>query len=179
MTQQGEPIQQADKAQASPAAQANLQSAQLQRLTALLQLEKEIRQAATGVELGFVAVNESHRVVRYQQAVLWMFKQTGGVRIEAVSGVMKQDRSAPYMMWLKEVIQELSKRENARKAFFPLMSDLPAELQDGWDEWYPEFMMWCPLISPDGEMIGGMVLSSAEQWQQGQDAIMSRTHGCR
>lgn len=151
-----------------------MQSAQLQRLTALLQLEKEIRQAATTVEIGYVAVNESHRIVGYQQAILWMFRQTGGVHIEAVSGVMKQDRSAPYMMWLKEVVQELAKRENARKASFPVKADLPVELHDGWDEWYPEYMMWCPLISPDGDMIGGMVMSSVEAWPQGQDAIMSR-----
>jgi len=173
VNQQGQQAQQA-AASANPAAQANAQSAQLQRLTALLQLEKEVRQAATKVELGFVVVNESHRVVRYQQAVLWMYKQTGGVRIEAVSGVMKQDRSAPYMMWLREVIQELSKRESARSAYFPEKADLPQNLHEGWDEWYPDFMMWCPLISPAGDMIGGMVMSSAEAWQPGQEAIMLR-----
>ena len=158
----------------SDPAQANLQSAQLQRLTALLQLEKEIRQAATEMELGFIAVNESHRVIRYQQAVLWMYRKTGGVHIEAVSGVMKQDRTAPYMAWLREVIHELAKRENARSTVFLTKNDLPAEFHDGWDEWYPEFMLWCPLIAPGGEMLGGMVLSSAEEWQQGQDAIIGR-----
>ncbi len=171
-----QPEQQPPQAAASvnPAAQAKLQSAQLQRLTALLQLEKEIRQAATKVELGFVAVNESHRVVRYQQAILWMFKQTGGVHIEAVSGVMKQDRNAPYMMWVREVIQELSKNEKARTAYFPEKTELPEALHQGWDEWYPDFMMWCPLITTAGDMIGGMVMSSAEAWQQGQEAIMLR-----
>ncbi len=173
MSQPGQQPQQA-AASANPAAQVSLQSAQLQRLTALLQLEKEIRQAATKVELGFVVVNESHRVVRYQQSVLWMYKPTGGVYIKAVSGVMKQDRSAPYMMWLREVIQELSKRENARSAYFPEKTDLSQNLHQGWDEWYPDFMMWCPLISPTGDMIGGMVMSSAEAWQQGQEAIMLR-----
>jgi multidrug resistance efflux pump len=166
--------QQPQQGSAAGTGQANVQAAQLQRLTALLQLEKQIRTAATETELGFVAVNESHRVVNYQQAVLWMYKQTGGVRIEAVSGVMKQDRSTPYMIWLREVIEELVKKENARSAHFVGKNDLPAELHDGWDEWYPEHMMWCPLLAPDGNMLGGMVLSSAEAWQQGQEAIMLR-----
>ena len=58
---------QAGAASTGSGPQASAANPQLQRLTALLQLEKEIRQAATPVELGFIAVNESHRVVRYQQ----------------------------------------------------------------------------------------------------------------
>ena len=62
----------------------NLQTQQLLRLTALLQLEKRAR-AASLEELGFVMVNETMGLMRYRQALLWQHQPAG--KIVAVSGV--------------------------------------------------------------------------------------------
>ena len=44
---------------------------QLVGLSTLLQLEEEARRAASVRELHFFAVNESHRLLSYHQAVMW------------------------------------------------------------------------------------------------------------
>jgi len=150
------------------------ESVHIQRLTALLQLEKEARQAASETELAYVAVNETHRVVRYQQAVMWRYTPGGRIHVEAVSGVAKQDRNAPYMVWVRDLIQHLARQESARGILALRRQDVPGEFHEGWDEWCPEHMLWCPLISPDNDMVGGLLLTSAEPFGQGQETIMQR-----
>ena len=70
--------------------------------------------------LRFLAVNDTHLMVRYGQAALW-FKAEGVV---ALSGSIEPDRNGPYVAALQRVIDAVHKPEVV--APIPLDADSPA-----------------------------------------------------
>jgi len=161
-------------APAATAAPRPAPDAGLQGLTTLLQLERSARHAGSRTELGFVIVNETHRLLDYHQAVLWRFNLTGGVRIEAVSGVAQLDRNAPYLVWMEGIIRGISRGESARKARTVTAADVGPGEQDGWNEWVPGHALWAPLISPRGELIGGLWFTRPREWGAPETTLVER-----
>lgn len=84
----------------------NLEAQQGQVLSALLMLEREARKAETPTELAYIMANDSHRLLPYDQGLVW--SDSGHrVRIEAVSGVVKVERQAIYLQALSAAIPDL------------------------------------------------------------------------
>jgi len=146
----------------------------LQGLTTLLQLERSARHAGSRTELGFIIVNETHRLLDYHQAVLWRYNVTGGVRIEAVSGVAQLDRNAPYLVWLEGVVRTIVRSDGGRKVRTVTAGELGAGDQDGWQEWVPGHALWAPLVSPRGELIGGIWFTRAREWGAPESTLVDR-----
>ena len=71
---------------------------------AFLEVARRARRAGDAAELAFVAVNDSSLLAPYRQAALWF--ATGGVR--ALSGVVRPERNAPYVLWLERVCAHLA-----------------------------------------------------------------------
>ncbi|WP_448188736.1 efflux RND transporter periplasmic adaptor subunit [Azospirillum sp. sgz301742] len=128
---------------------------QLRVLTALLQIERRARAAATVEELGFLAVNETLGLVRYRQAVLW--SRDG--RIAALSGVPLVDRNAPYVLWLTRALAWAQAAHGGGGAVPLAAADLPPELARDWADWLPPHGLWLPL----GES-GALLLAREEPW---------------
>ena len=72
-----------------------------QALSVLLQLEGMIRAAQTQQELQFFFVNETRRLVPYQQAMLLTppTSSTQSYQVRAASSVPVVDRTVPLMQW--------------------------------------------------------------------------------
>jgi hypothetical protein len=119
---------------------------QLLRLTLLLQLERRARQAS-GKELPYALVNETAELIPYRQAVLW---RLDNARIEAVSGVAKPELNSPYLLWLKPVLQHISRSEHALQIKPFTVKDITPELAKDWPEWLPEHGLWIPLPATSG-----------------------------
>ena len=111
---------------------------QLIRLTLLLQLERRARQASAK-ELPYVLVNETSELIPYRQAVLW---RTDKTTLEAASGVAKPEPNSPYALWLKPVLNHLSRNENANQIKSFSVEDLPNDLAAEWADWLPEHGLW-------------------------------------
>ena len=95
---------------------------QLLGLSAFLQLEKDIRHAKTQNEYNFIATNETRWLLPYDQAVLWRFGSGGNVKIESVSGLAQVEKNAPFIVWLRSVIKDLSNQGEATTSR-PLIKD--------------------------------------------------------
>ncbi len=113
---------------------------QLIRLTLLLQLERRARQAMAK-ELPYVLVNETSELIPYRQAVLW--RRDSG-QVEAASGVAKPEPNSPYVLWLKPVLEFLSKTENSGQIKPFSAAELPPVLASEWVDWVPEHGLWLP-----------------------------------
>jgi len=132
---------------------------QLQRLSALQVLQARLRHADPA-ELPFIAVNETHTVLPFRQALLWLARDD---RIAAVSGSATVEPGAPYVQWATRVGRALGQHPLGRVQ----PSDLPDPLAQDWAEWLPDCVLWCPLRDPRGAALGGLLLARDYPWTEG------------
>jgi len=147
------------------------------RLTALLQLEQEARQAGNATELAFVIVNESHRLIPYQQAALWRIRATGGITVTAVSGVAEVEQHSPFVVWLRQAVKSLSANNDAHTCHRVTSEQLPAKLAESWQDWTGGSVLWAPLVGNGGNVIGGIWISREQEWQDGELTLLERLTG--
>ena len=149
-----------------------LQEGQMQ--LAFLEIARRARRASDAAELAFIAVNDSALLAPYRQAALWF--ATGGVR--ALSGVVRPEGNAPYVLWLEGVCTFLA-REQAEAA--PIdVGALPEALRADWAEWLPAHAVWLPLAaaaSPGEAALlaqgGGLLLVRETPWRPGELALLT------
>jgi len=132
-------------------------------LPALLDLARQARHAGSAVELGFLAVNDSHTLVGYRQAALWLTE--GGTF--ALSGVVQLEANAPYAQWLDQVCRVLA--DGAHHQPRPISAAmLPPALAADWNEWLPAHALWLPL-----SIQGGLLLVRETPWQDRELALLA------
>lgn len=129
-------------------------TAAAQALSTLLLLSRRARQAETDRELAFLLVNETHALVPYRQAALWLADEG----IHSLSGVVQIEANAPYVHWLTEVCEALrEKRPDSAHAFSA--EDLPSELAEEWAQWWPRHAACLPVSG-----LGYCVFVRDEPW---------------
>ncbi len=143
---------------------------QLLHLGSLLQLEQRARQTH-GRELGFLIVNETAGVIPYQQAVLWLADAASGSRI-VLSGVAEPEAGAPYRVWIERLAQVIACGDRATTLHVIDRQSLPAAIVEASDEWFPRHALWCPLLHPDGRLLGALILGRADLWTSGDHQLL-------
>jgi len=145
--------------------------AQLFGLSTLLQLVKRARHAATGQELAFIMVNETHTLVPYRQAVLWRRDGKGRGKVVAISGGAVVERNAPITLWLERALARLDK-EPADAPRPVGAADLSGPLGEEWAEWLPAHGLRV-LLAPDaGHPLGALLLAREQPWSDGERHIV-------
>jgi hypothetical protein len=144
-------------------------------LGTLLQLERQARQADSQSALGFIAVNDSHRLFPYKQALLWTFKSLGKPRVAAVSGVAVPDHNAPFIRWSADLVRKLAEdRETSHKLQLFTPDKIPQAFASGWQEWSLGQLLWCPFLDRAGKLIGGMLFFRANPWGEAEVTLAER-----
>ncbi len=138
----------------------------------LLQIEQEVRQAASASAIEFIAVNDTWRIVRYRQAVLWRQEGEGAPALQLVSGLADLGGDSPFRQWLNQVLRTLSFEPG--KAQSVSIDTVPEALQDGWREWMPEHVVALPLRTPEGGSNGGLWLAFEQAPIQHELALLER-----
>jgi len=148
-------------------------------LATLTHLEGQVRAATTLEELQFVAVNETRRLVPYEQAVLLSAGDADGTTYRAVaaSSVAVIDRDAPLMVWLEEVARAVRQAHPGDLAIVIEQEHLPESLRAGWAEFVRGHVLWCPLKHPDETILGGMWIERESPWQENDVTIVRRLAG--
>ncbi len=147
-------------------------SAQLQALLTLVQLQRQARHAHDREALALSMVNELHRLIPYQQAVFWTLGTAGGVHIEAVSNVASVEANGPYALWLKQLVSQLRQHDDPLTLRVVGADSVPESLQQGWQEWQPGQMLWCPLIPPNGAATSGLLLLRDAPWKESEKTLL-------
>lgn len=132
-------------------------------LVALLDLQRRLLTAQSLTEVGFVAVNETHGLIPYRQAVLW--SEDGG--IEAVSGLATPEPNAPFPLWLAPVLRHLARHHSEVAAI--TAADVGETLAEQWPEWLPPHALWVPL--PAGN--AGLLLAKDHPFRAADPVILA------
>jgi len=140
-----------------------------QTLATLVQLGRRARGASDQAELGFIAVNETHALAPYRQAVLWLRAQG----VAALSGVVAPEANAPYVHWLGRVFSALQKHTDAPEPYLIDADYLPPEVWSEWAEWLPGFGLCLPLPALGRDFRGGaLLLARDDPWSQAEMALL-------
>jgi len=144
--------------------------------TMLLQLEGMVRAARTQQELQFFFVNETRRLVPYQQAILLIPPTPSSpyYEVRAASSVPVVDRAAPSMQWTEQLIQGLRKISAGPDLRQVSDIDCPGELRQDWKEFTSGHGLWCPLKHPDGQILGGLWLTRDQPWADHEVTVLQR-----
>ncbi|WP_119681312.1 efflux RND transporter periplasmic adaptor subunit [Indioceanicola profundi] len=143
---------------------------QLMAMSALIQLEKRVRAAATPDELAFLMVNDTHMMVAYRQAALWRADEQ---RLQALSGLAVPDRDAPFTHWITRLFRTRADGEAGRR-IHPLSAAVMETEEDGetWKEHLPPHGLWLPLSRPDGTLQGVLLLARDEPWADHERSLL-------
>lgn len=144
-------------------------------LAAMLQLEARSRAVLTEPELLFVVANETWQLVPFRQAAVFRCDLFGKPRLKAVSGLAAVEEDAPYAQWLGAVAAALWPHVSGAPRPFTVR-DLPAELAENWDEWWPRHALACPIRAPDGEPLGLAFYVRDEPWTEQHTVLLTRLH---
>jgi hypothetical protein len=145
--------------------------AQLFALSTLVQLVKRARHAKTAQELAFIAVNETHSLIAYRQAVLWRQERTGRGQVVAISGTPVAERHAPLTLWLSRALAALDRKITSDTAVPVTAGDLDASLASEWAEWLPAHGLWVPVTGPRGRL-GALLLAREQPWSDGDHYLL-------
>ncbi|MEO5353476.1 MAG: HlyD family efflux transporter periplasmic adaptor subunit [Magnetococcus sp. XQGC-1] len=151
---------------------ASLHTRQLTGLTTLLTLEKEARHAPDVEALGFVMVNETVRLFRYNQAAFWEAAE-GKIRLLSLSGVARFDPHAPQVVWLEQFIARQSRKATPLPCQPLSLEQVEPEMRTAWQEWSHPHVLWVPLRHPaGGDPLGGLWLARDQPWENGEQRLV-------
>lgn len=142
-------------------------------LTALLQLERDARHAESTAELGFLIVNDTRKLVPYRQCLLWELDDIGHASMVAGAGSSELEAHSPYIVWVGELLKA-QKVADLRKPRNLQAADIPAGLAKDWDEFCAAYVLLLPLISPKGDVVGGLLLGADHPWEEGHLLLLER-----
>ncbi len=144
-------------------------------LATFLQLERQVRHANSTEKFRFIVVNETHRLIRYDQAVLWKALPGGKPGVEAISGVSVISQEAPYIHWLENILTSQLSGNTAGQCHIVSHTDVAGSAQKDWNEWIGNDALWCPLLTAQGTLYGGLWLTrSGGEWHPSEQALLGR-----
>ncbi|ABK43665.1 conserved hypothetical protein [Magnetococcus marinus MC-1] len=180
---------------ATPAQDRQLQllKNQTNRLSQLLLVEQQARDAQSIRELLMVAVNVTKQIIPYQRGFVWQKAGKKSVRVVAASGVSKLDRHAPIILWHGRVLQTVLRgytppkrrgdevpKEGATNpavlegAVLVTQDQLPANLAQEWAAWNCGTGLWIPWLDKQGAIVAGFYFDRHEGWRQEEVELLKR-----
>lgn len=138
-------------------------------LAILLQLGRRARQAEDEAALGFILVNETHQLVPYRQATLWL-KDEG---VTALSGVVLPEANAPYVQWFSRLCKTWFNPQKTTP-WIIRSEHLSAADRKEWTQWLPPQAVCVP-IPPIGRRFDGglLVLARDGAWSDSENAMLA------
>ena len=129
-------------------------------LTALVVgAEARARAASTLTELVFSIANDAYGILGFRQALV--FEGDGGAAsLTAVSGLARPSVDSPYLVWLRRTWPWLHPRAAATPGWMVMptdTADTPADVLDGWREWWTAGVLAIPLDRRSGERLGWVI----------------------
>lgn len=131
----------------------------------LLELTHRARQTRTQSELGFMLANDSRQLLPYRQSALFL----RGQRLPVLSGVVQAEANAPYVLWLRNVLEQVRSKIKPGQVF--TATQLSPELAAQWSQWWPTHGLWVPLGGG-----GDLLLADDLAWTEPQATLLS--HWC-
>lgn len=118
------------------------------------ELESRARAAESPAELAFSIANDTYPAVRFRQALVLDDRN----RVLTVSGLARLEEDSPYLLWVRRawpwIITQLPETGGWFAPSAEMLGDAPADIGDGWREWWPAGVLALPLRRRSGELLG-------------------------
>ena len=117
------------------------------------ELEARARSAGSVAELCFSMANDAHPLLGFRQALVL----GEGGRVLTVSGLAKPEEDSPYLLWLRCSWPWVRECLPAGGWFAPsdeVLAGAPADVADGWREWWPAGVCVLRLSRRNGQPLG-------------------------
>lgn len=137
---------------------------------ALLEFERRIQTATSNREVAFRAVNDSAQVLSFDQAVLWRRDVLARPMIAVASGLADVAVDSPFQQWLISLVQSITP-DTFDKAQALSRAELPEAIVADGEETCPENLLHCPLLSPQGGALGGLLFFREEPFTDAERAL--------
>jgi hypothetical protein len=126
-------------------------------------LQQQLQAARSIGELAQRAVNESQSALAAEQAVLW-WADVASRRLAMVgSGLAHIHAGSLYEQWLVALLESITPEPFDTPSVFTL-ADLPERVTRDGVEWFPGYLLHCPVRLADGTVFGGLLFFRAEQF---------------
>ncbi len=146
-------------------------------LEVLLHLEEQARSIETEQELHFFIANETRRLVRYRQCIVFQKHPDRHFKIAAVSSLTLVDRTSPFIIAMEDALTKLGKEQPLEaKHEFSLSAYCPEAFKDSDAHPFDE-ALWIPFNTPGGEVFAGILLTRETPWDEQQITIARRLAG--
>ena len=149
------------------------ESRDIQRLSLFLELEAMARDAESEKALQFLMVNESRRLLDYQQAVLLRVDR-GKHRAETAASLAELDRDAPFVGWLEALSTTLAAEAPLPEARQLSADDCPESSRGEWAAHALAHALWIPLRARDGSLAGALWFSRELAFSSAELTICTR-----
>ena len=136
----------------------------------LLQLSARTREAGRD-ELPFVIVNETNRVIPYDQAVLWDVRTE---RIVAVSGTSRIEKGSPYVLLLERLYKAV--RTSGRIDEVQVLGGMGDGRAVAADSVMAPQLLWRP-IRIRGQTVAVLLLGRRAPWTEGEQLLLDELCG--
>lgn len=144
---------------------------QVMGLGRLSQLEWEVRQADGPAAVAYIAANDTHRIVGYDHALVWLARSNA---IAAVSGGLKVEPPAPQIVFYAALAQSLAGAEAVVQVRSLAIGDVPVRWREAARQWMPAGCTWVPLPGPNGVRLGGMFVQRATPFNEAEQRLLAR-----
>lgn len=150
----------------------NVNDDRLVKLSSLIQFEREVRQAESRRDLGYILVNDVRQVADFRQAFLWHEDEFRRVRIQAASNIAEVDHNAPAIRNLLALAEQLRDAPGFSQIKTFSIGELEGDAARQAADQLDSFLLSIPVRSASGAVTGGLVLSSAVPWNEAQLALL-------
>ncbi|MCK5374890.1 MAG: HlyD family efflux transporter periplasmic adaptor subunit [Alphaproteobacteria bacterium] len=138
----------------------------------MLHLNRAARFAESVEDVYFMAVNETHKLVSYDEAVLWHETSRNSIDIRGISGLSSFDRSAPKIVWFNRLFSFLEtafsmpSKEEDDQFYMVTKEDCPDKILAEWGEFSVPFGLYIPFVLPGSKMTGGLFFTRSTAWTE-------------
>lgn len=105
--------------------------------------------------LAFSMANDLHPLLHFYQAQVWAQREHD-LELLCISGLARPTEDSPYLLWVRHASRWLGAQiKDAQPCWLTRAElELPADIADGWQEWWPNGV-WCvPLHDSHGKRLG-------------------------
>lgn len=124
-------------------------------LLAIAALEARARAADSLLALSFSIANDAYPLLGFRQALVFDASDSPWSLL-SVSGLARPTEDSPYLVWLRRAARWLAHLEGNEAATWisAETADIPPDIAQGWEEWWPTGL-WClRLLDRNARCIG-------------------------
>lgn len=139
----------------------------------LEELTTKARSADTEQALLFAVANDTRALLPYRTALVFTMHQNEPM-LGCASGLTSVDRRSAFGSWAEQAVRSFLPQLFDRQRL--TVQDLPEDLREPWQEYWPEWVQLHPMSGTGGELLGVVVYVTDQPWPDATVPMLNALH---